>query len=85
MLRNWSKKKKSIPSSRNKFSMKFLIDQNVGNSVAHYLKDKGHDVIVPSKEGFSGREDDFLLRYAFKEGRIIITKPSPHPLWAFLN
>lgn len=73
MLRNWSKKKKSIPSSQNKFSMKFLIDENVGNSVVRYLKDNGHDIMVASKKGFSGREDDFLLEYAFKEGRIIIT------------
>ena len=53
--------------------MKFLIDENVGNSVVRYLENKGHDVIVASKEGFSGREDAFLLGYAFKEDRIIIT------------
>jgi predicted nuclease of predicted toxin-antitoxin system len=53
--------------------MKFLIDENVGNTVVRFLKNKGHDVIVASKKGLSGREDDFLLGYAFKEDRIIIT------------
>jgi len=53
--------------------MKFLIDENVGHSVVRYLRNKRHDVIVASKKGFSGLDDDVLLEYAFKEGRIIIT------------
>jgi predicted nuclease of predicted toxin-antitoxin system len=73
MPRSLSRKKKSIPSLPNKFAMKFLIDENVGNTVVRFLKNKGQDVIVASKKGLSGREDEFLLGYAFKEGRIIIT------------
>lgn len=63
--------------------MKFLIDENVGNSVVRYLKDNGHDIIVASKEGFSGREDNFLLEHAFKEERIIITNDKDFGLLVF--
>lgn len=53
--------------------MKFLIDENVGQSVIHYLKERGYDVIVATAEELSGREDYFLLDYAYRENRVIIT------------
>jgi len=53
--------------------MKFLADENVGQSVILYLTKKGHDVIVTTAKEFKGREDCFLLDYAFRENRIIIT------------
>lgn len=53
--------------------MKFLIDENIGNSIVRYLKNKGHNVIVASKKGFRSREDAFLLDHAFREGRVIVT------------
>lgn len=52
--------------------MKFLVDENVGKSVTHYLTEKGHDVIVTEKD-ITGREDFLLLDYAFRENRIVIT------------
>lgn len=53
--------------------MKFLVDQNVGQSVVRYLVERSHDVIVATAAELSGREDVFLLDYAFQENRIVIT------------
>lgn len=52
--------------------LKFLIDENVGRSVADYLVQKGYDVIV-AKEEFPGRDDSKLLDVAFGEDRIVVT------------
>lgn len=53
-------------------TFKFLVDENVGQSVIDYLIGKGHNVIVTKRE-FPGREDLQLLDYAYEEDRIIIT------------
>jgi len=53
--------------------MKFLVDENVGNSVIHYLTKKGYNVVVATAKDFKRRDDRFLLDYAFRENRIIIT------------
>lgn len=53
--------------------MKFLIDENVGQSIIHYLTEKGHDVIVATVKELGGREDFFLLDYALRENRVIVT------------
>lgn len=53
--------------------LKFLVDENVGQSTIRYLKEKGYDVIVAADRELSGREDRFLLEYAFKENRVIVT------------
>ena len=50
--------------------MKFLVDENVGNSVIHYLTKKGYDVVVAPAKDFKRCEDRFLLDYAFRENRI---------------
>lgn len=52
--------------------MKFLIDENAGQSVIAYLKQKGHDVLV-ARETPTIREDYLLLERAYQEERIIIT------------
>jgi len=52
--------------------MKFLVDENVGQSVVNYLTRKGYDVLVAQKDLIS-REDYLLLDFAFRENRIIIT------------
>lgn len=53
--------------------LKFLIDENVGQSIIRYLKENGYDVIVTADRELNGREDRFLLEYAFRENRIIVT------------
>ncbi|MDI6821538.1 MAG: DUF5615 family PIN-like protein [Actinomycetota bacterium] len=53
--------------------MKFLIDENIGQSVVHYLAEKGHNIIVATTKELASREDSFLLDYAFRTNRVIIT------------
>jgi len=53
--------------------LKFLIDENVGQSVINYLTQNNYDVVVATAKGLSSREDLFLLDYAFRESRIVIT------------
>jgi predicted nuclease of predicted toxin-antitoxin system len=52
--------------------MKFLVDENVGQSIVEYLLNKKHDVLT-AKEELTGRDDAVLMERAFKEERIIIT------------
>ena len=52
--------------------MKFLTDENVGQSVINYLKQKDYDVLI-AKEKFISRKDRFLLEQAYQEERFIIT------------
>ena len=53
--------------------VKFLVDENIGQSTIHYLKEQGYDVVVATVTGLSGREDSFLLDYAFRGNRVIVT------------
>jgi len=53
--------------------LKFLIDENVGQSVINYLTQNNYDVVVATAKGLSSREDFFLLDYAFRESRVVIT------------
>ncbi len=52
--------------------MKFLIDENIGLSVITYLREQNYDVKSAS-ELFPSREDEFIIKTAYNEGRIIIT------------
>lgn len=52
--------------------LKFLVDENVGQSVIDYLKKKKYDILI-AKEKLLRREDYFLLQLAYNEQRIIIT------------
>lgn len=53
--------------------MKFLIDENVGQSVIHYLTKRNHDVILATGKELNSREDYFLLKYAYQQNRIVVT------------
>ena len=52
--------------------MRFLVDECTGPSVAHWLKEQGHDVFSVYEE-MRGAEDDLLLAMAYAEGRILVT------------
>ena len=52
--------------------LKFLIDENVGQSIINYLKQQRYDITIVS-ENLTGREDEYLINKAFNEKRIIIT------------
>jgi len=53
--------------------MKFLTDENIAASVVQLLQTHGHEVKVVQHAGLTGAEDDFLIRLAIKEERIIVT------------
>lgn len=52
--------------------MRFLVDEDVGLSVAEFLKAAGHDVVLVGVE-FPGVRDREILERARAEGRILIT------------
>jgi predicted nuclease of predicted toxin-antitoxin system len=52
--------------------MKFLVDENVGFTITNYLLEQGFDVKSVS-ELFPSRDDIFIIKTAYNEGRIIIT------------
>lgn len=52
--------------------IKFLVDENAGNSIIQFLRDQGYDTKSVS-ELFPARDDIFLLEKANQEARVIIT------------
>ena len=52
--------------------MKFLVDENVGFTITNYLLEQGFDVKSVS-ELFPSRDDIFIIKTAYDEGRIIVT------------
>lgn len=52
--------------------MRFLIDENMGPSVARWLREQGHDV-VSIYETARGSSDDEVIALAYSENRILIT------------
>ena len=52
--------------------MKFLVDENVGQTIIDFLKNEGFDIII-AKEDFFSREDHILLEKAFQDNRFVIT------------
>jgi len=52
--------------------MKFLLDVNASGSVAHWLLDQGHDVLLVADVD-SRMEDHKVLQWALHEKRILIT------------
>lgn len=52
--------------------MRFLVDECAGPSVARWLREIGHDVISVFEES-RGAEDEWIIKKANAEKRIIIT------------
>jgi predicted nuclease of predicted toxin-antitoxin system len=52
--------------------MRFLVDENAGPSVAHWLWEQGHDV-YSVYESARGLADDDVILLAFNQNRILIT------------
>ena len=50
--------------------MKFLLDQDVYASTAHFLEDLGHDVVPAARLGLSRSSDSDLLRTAREQGQL---------------
>lgn len=52
--------------------MRFLVDECTGPAVARWLRAEGHDV-VSIYETSRGMDDDAVLEWAAREGRVLIT------------
>lgn len=52
--------------------MRFLVDENAGPSMAHWLRSQGHEVFSVY-ESARGMNDDQIIQKAFADQRIIIT------------
>ena len=52
--------------------MKFLIDENIEQSIVEFLKSKQYDILIVNKK-YYGKKDEFLINKANEENRIIIT------------
>ena len=52
--------------------MKFLIDRSAGSRLAQWLRAEGHDVDEAQHRG-ADPGDESLLRWAAREGRILVT------------
>ena len=53
--------------------MKLLLNENIGGSVAAFLRDAGHDVLWVG-ESFPGVSDKLVIATAFREDRVLVTK-----------
>jgi predicted nuclease of predicted toxin-antitoxin system len=53
--------------------LRFLVDENLGASLASHLKALGHDA-VPVSERARGASDEQVLALAVKEQRILVTE-----------
>lgn len=64
--------------------MKFLIDQDVYQVTVDFLQNLGHDVITAKDVGLSSASDEDLLRYAYRNGLIFITRDKGFSSLVFL-
>ena len=53
--------------------MKFLADENLSCQTVRLIRDLGFDVKGVDEAGLSGCDDDEVVRFAEREGRIIVT------------
>ena len=54
--------------------MRFLLDQDVYASTAHFLISDGHDVVQAAQLGLSQAPDQVLLQTAMAQRRILVTR-----------
>jgi predicted nuclease of predicted toxin-antitoxin system len=53
--------------------LRFLLDMGISQSVASWLKSRGHEAVHLNDEGLFKLEDSFILEKAINENRIILT------------
>jgi predicted nuclease of predicted toxin-antitoxin system len=49
---------------------RFLIDESLGVEVANYLREKGYNVQFAGDVGLTGRSDEDVFSYAWRENRM---------------
>lgn len=52
----------------------YLDDDSVDPLLIRLLRNAGHDVRVPVELGLSGHQDAVHLRYAIREGRLLLSE-----------
>jgi len=55
---------------------KILTDENISPRAVSFLREKGLDVIDVKEKGWHGADDKFLMTFAWKEERFILTHDS---------
>jgi predicted nuclease of predicted toxin-antitoxin system len=65
--------------------MNLLLDQDVYAATAHFLTERGHDVVTVSQLGLAEADDEDLLRTAQEEERIFITRDRDYGALVFLK
>lgn len=65
--------------------MRFLLDQDVYASTAHFLADLGHDVVSASQIGLSQANDEQLLMVSQQQHRILVTRDRDFGALVFVN
>lgn len=53
--------------------MKFLLDENISQTVSRGLRDAGYDVLHVLDAGYAEKPDEDIIRFAKRADRIIIT------------
>ena len=53
--------------------LRFHLDENVDQALAHALRRRGIDVTLPGPVGLSAASDEEHLAFALREGRVAIT------------
>lgn len=53
--------------------MKFLLDENISETVSRGLRDAGYSVVHILDVGYEGRSDEDIMEFAQREKRIIVT------------
>jgi predicted nuclease of predicted toxin-antitoxin system len=59
--------------------VKFLIDMPLSPALAHWLREKGHDVVHAFRIGLGQAADKEILERARTEGRIVVTADLDYP------
>lgn len=53
--------------------LRFHLDENVDQALAHALRRRGIDVTLPGPAGLAGAADEEHLAFALREGRVAIS------------
>jgi predicted nuclease of predicted toxin-antitoxin system len=56
--------------------VRILADENLGSEVIEYLREKGHNIVSTADVELSGKSDEDIAAYAWREGRMIWTHDS---------
>src|SRR5262249_42693757 len=65
--------------------MTFLVDQDVYAATARVLERLWHDVVVVAQVGLSQSADAELLRVAYEQGRVLVTRDRDYGSLVFVH